>query len=221
MRDHSPEDIISTSFKVIPFMLDRIFEHRYVCVAGSWMAKEVLTYFGLNVKAVPVNVMAFNDKALDLIQKQVPHADWPNDAWAVGAHHGGLDRDDIIKTTPPDGRPGWDGHLILHADVAPVLLGMDLEEDTTGIGLDYTAWQMSRPERDLNVSPCGFPVPLFFWEGELVSFRQYSEATMNYQYAKENRGFRDAPDWKDGHKRYDKYVGQMIRMMRDSLGEDE
>lgn len=105
------------------------------CILAARVATEVGAYFGQLWSALPVDILLFNRRGLELAGEGVPVAQWPPDAWSVGC---ACDAD-------PE---RFSGHMIVAG---------------TEHLMDLSAGQFARPERDIDIEAWVLPKPPEPW----------------------------------------------------------
>lgn len=165
------------------------------CVLAARVAEEAMACAGILVHVRAVGACCANDEGLVALASGRPTEEWGPDAWTVGAS----------LSAEGMGLPGWAGHLVV---------------ETPSSLLDLTAAQFDRPARGIETGgplvlpwaamvpadaptlPPALTVPL----PGLGHYIVWGEA--------DNRGFRDAPDWR---RNYRDFAGPVIRRMREVL----
>jgi hypothetical protein len=165
------------------------------CIVSTRIAIDVLDYFGIKAKALPVKLGAYNPLAWESVEKGV-EPDWNGGAWGVGI--GTASPIAFTRQSPS----GVDGHLVA------------LVEDTTL--LDLSIDQASRPAKGITLAPYfGAIRPenlAGFEEGEGLVFRVDGDCRIVY-WRHPERFHLQAPDWTDRSRRKD-LVGRIIRAVR-------
>ncbi len=163
----SNHDFIDTAAGLWHDEFAQLFEQS-ACIAASAVLFEAATYFGREATILPVDTIAANAPAIELIDAHVPIDEWPDEAWSVGTSH-----DERC------GIPGrYDGHVVCIVD---------------GVLVDLTAGQMSRPQRGLLVPEVIVADGDVLHEGE-IDLPGGNRVT--YVARPEQTGWRRAPDWK-------------------------
>ena len=73
------------------------------CILAARVTSGVLDYYGIGNHVLACELLVYNDAALDEISKGTPVAEWPANAWSLGAG----------KQMPGD---GYAGHVIVRTD---------------------------------------------------------------------------------------------------------
>lgn len=147
------------------------------CIASTAIALDVLEYFSIPARPLPVVVSIFNPEAVQMLDKGITDMNEWNKvgAWSVGVGMG-------ERAFRPD---RWSGHLVALVDET-ILLDLSLD-------------QASRTEKGIILTPTKAPMPDDFFTGSpLVG--ELNGCTVIYKY-KANEEFRNAPDWKEKRRR--------------------
>lgn len=149
MTDLEIADDLATAWTEV---IAPVFAGRTHCIEAAKIARAALARLGVAARPMPCGIVVANADAAPLINRHVPVADWPPEAWSVG----------VDPATGPANPGHWNGHMVLVGD---------------GWVGDYSAAQFSRPPLiDLRAwtapvpdgwdrEPCTFTSTDGFWIG--------------------------------------------------------
>ena len=169
------------------------------CVLSARLASEVLDYFGIKHRVLPMSVMAMNDEMLKHQQEDVHYTAWSPTAWSVGVGFGQM------VATNKDSRDGtgFDGHVVVVTD---------------NHYIDLTAYQFNRVEHRINTGG-SVVIPMtditypFTLSSEMPNEWIYIALQQGHLLMAPNGNdeFKDSPDWRTHYKRQ---AGDIIRQIR-------
>ncbi len=164
------------------------------CVLSSRVGSQVAAYFGIELKPLPIHVQAWNQQALDFVDKY-------GMKYAL-KHDGKFDKAGgwIVSIDETDhGRPGrYPGHLILR----------DVE---SGAVLDLSLGQISRPAKDIVLPKAAWFADFDPSGTNVFPFTGKYAGTVVYQPLADGvKDFRQGPDWKLRNP----FAGQIIRKLK-------
>lgn len=182
------------------------FKNTNNCILSTRLGVDVLKRYGLDAKAQPVIVAAFNREGYEMYARNVPPSQWPDDAWSVGvAGTGESDRD--VRA--------WDGHLVVLLRNPPNAEGRKVRTL-----IDLTADQFDRPERGIYV---GGPVfmdltstwtphdPLFTTMG--AGSPDDVRTVVLYKPQVNAGDWRSAPDWMGYPETHEDLVDTIVKVL--------
>lgn len=191
-------ELVSRLAELVPDLLEREFGKLDLCVLGTRMAREALTYFGVDSLPIPVALSALNAKAVEYMEDHATDED-DDTHEALTAMGGWIVTTDVWNLT---GR--FPGHLVLAVPGAGVLL-------------DATAGQFARPDKSLLVprgavhsynedefESNGLAVPLE--QGGAMLYERLRDPIVDY---------RTVPDWRRAPATHRHAVGSLIRALKD------
>ena len=159
------------------------------CVLAGRVATEALRYMDIRHLVVPIDALAFNSAAFDLIG-EVPADEWgDSEAWSVGA-----------MTT--DLEANWSGHVVVVTD---------------DWFLDLSANQFNRFNRSIVLPNRMLVKREHFTAWQKFNNRllyTFIDGTYYCWQPTHDERFRNSYDWRDGYRRFS---GRVIRSMKESL----
>lgn len=167
-----------------------------LCVLATKVGLDVLRYFGVDAKPLPVVVAALNAPAVDWIEsdRELPreYGEDADEFEKSGAWIVQIDERDL-------GEPGrYPGHLVV---------GLPGEDAI----LDLSLGQFARPEKGILVPPGGmFDLPEGFADGRRGLYQLEGGGALVYEARPRSDRFRRGADW----KRKNPYAGALIRRIR-------
>lgn len=158
-----------------------------LCVLAARIADGVLDYFGVPHHVQPVEAFVMNDAAADLFRRDVPIAEWPDEAWSIGS------------TANAEGS-GYPGHLLI----------------VTGRGyrLDLSARQYDRPAPGriaVDGPRLWWPDQITNNERGDWLVKEADAGTLWWWAPFADTSYRRTPDWRMGKVE----AGWVIRVMRE------
>jgi hypothetical protein len=156
------------------------------CIASTRVLIDVLDYFGVVARPVPMRVLAFNAEAYPLFTGGVGVADWPDSAWSVGIAASGKHK------------PGrWDGHLVAF---------------TSTHLLDASLDQMSRPARGIKLTGGAFRLPSEH-DSAVLQWQRTDGVVLIYERIEDNY-WRRSGNWSRRTRAIRHTIGTSIRELK-------
>ncbi|MGV8847092.1 MAG: hypothetical protein ACOH1Y_16780 [Propionicimonas sp.] len=180
------------------------------CIASTRVGVDVLAYFGVPAKPVPVSLLLMNAEAVRVYEQtenmQAVHtaamlvpADVAGGAWTIGVGVSGEHR--------VYGEGDWPGHLAIGLKPYNVLVDLSLD-------------QAARPLKNIAAKPVWYPVPGSWWGAAPDSPAVLAGPDGSYMmvHRTPNESFRVSPNWKpdraEQRSRLRKVTGEVIGLMR-------
>lgn len=193
----NPEDLIDGVLKATPLLLAAAHPGRRVCVLGTRVVIETLSYFGVTARPWTCRVVVLNEIAAVGFLQGRPWPDiFADGGMSIGQGGSGGFKEDGVT---------WDGHLVALVDDWP-------EGELTGTLLvDSSFKDYARPHLGIHTFPLRATVPREMITKRVVLPLEANGIAM-YEPIQSDL-WRTAPDWVE-ESRWRPIVGELVRMLR-------
>jgi hypothetical protein len=180
-------DVFEALATALPEAVEEAFQRLDLCIFSTRVALDVCAYFGVEARALPVRVVAYNRQFAVHVDSGAAAHMKPDDLKADGSYTVGLGfgKPDLDTTR------FWAGHLIA---AGPDCFG------------DFSIRQAERVDKEIITGPS----VVMEYEGQQKWWLANEHGTVLEYTQIEDRRYLRSPDWRD-EKRRCKLVGALIR----------
>lgn len=192
------EEIVQRLAVAVPIILRGWLGRIDTCVAGTRIAHDVCTHFGIPNEPVPVFAAALNQVGVDWLAHGRGREMNGDEFEAAGGWCVGID----LETEAPGRYPA---HLVLALPGDPNIL------------LDTTAGQFARPARGIDFADgIATVAPQGFLDRTCNAVLRFDEppCALVWERIEPKRSFRHGHDWRDRRTEHRQIVGRLIRQLR-------
>lgn len=183
------------------------------CIASTRLGMDVLAYFGIQTREIPLLLAVFNADAVALLQQGKTMDEVKAETLRYSPEDEGGPW--TMAVGAPTGRaPGWAGHLVIG-------------HPATGAVIDLSADQAARPHKGLELTPYWLRIPDPAWWNDPTEVHSTISgegvAVLFDRRCPDPTGYLRSGNWKrrtptGGPGLYRDLTGQIIRAVRDRTG---